>query len=200
MTDWLRLILMIFYAPMRGMREVRDRATLAPAGVLALLANTAFFIFLTGFYLGTVGDSRQLLIALWLVIQAAGLLVLIAVFFSPLTIFFANLFERRASFRLIFQQEYSALTSTLFYGFTAASLVTIFLTAVGKITGLQFRLGRSLFYWFLTQRSLHPEVSVPGVDERLITPNLFAAALSVLALLVVFGIWSMLATRVVFRL
>ncbi len=30
MIDWLRFLLMIFYAPLRGMREIRDRGSLAP--------------------------------------------------------------------------------------------------------------------------------------------------------------------------
>ncbi len=31
MTDWLRPLLLMFYAPTRGMAEVRDRAPLGPA-------------------------------------------------------------------------------------------------------------------------------------------------------------------------
>jgi len=39
MIDWLRLLLMIFYAPLRGMREVRDRSSIAPIALLAVLSQ-----------------------------------------------------------------------------------------------------------------------------------------------------------------
>jgi len=42
MTDWLRLLLMIFYAPVRGMREIRDRGSLAPAAFFAFLGQVAY--------------------------------------------------------------------------------------------------------------------------------------------------------------
>ena len=42
MTDWLRLLGMIFYAPLRGMREVRDRGALLPAIVCAYLSQVAY--------------------------------------------------------------------------------------------------------------------------------------------------------------
>ena len=35
---------MMFYAPARAMREVRDRGALAPAGLVALLAHALFFL------------------------------------------------------------------------------------------------------------------------------------------------------------
>ncbi len=40
--DWLRLALMIFYAPLRGLREVRDRPPLAGMGLLAFISQLAF--------------------------------------------------------------------------------------------------------------------------------------------------------------
>ena len=42
MIDWLRVPLMIFYAPLRGMREVRDRGSLAPIALIAVLSQFAF--------------------------------------------------------------------------------------------------------------------------------------------------------------
>jgi hypothetical protein len=35
MIDWLRFLLMIFYAPVRGMRGMRDRGSLAPVALIA---------------------------------------------------------------------------------------------------------------------------------------------------------------------
>ena len=42
MIDWLRFVLMIFYAPMRGMRGMRDRGSLAPVALIAFLSQAAY--------------------------------------------------------------------------------------------------------------------------------------------------------------
>ena len=42
MLDWLRFLLMIFYAPVRGMRGMRDRGSLAPVVLIAFVAQFAF--------------------------------------------------------------------------------------------------------------------------------------------------------------
>ncbi|MDQ2938815.1 MAG: hypothetical protein M3R67_15145, partial [Acidobacteriota bacterium] len=57
--DWLRLVLMIFYAPTRGLREVRDRASLAPAALVALIAHAVFFLCVTWLYLGYLINPRH---------------------------------------------------------------------------------------------------------------------------------------------
>ena len=44
MIDWLRFLLMIFYAPVRGMRGMRDRGSLAPVAVIALLGQLAYTV------------------------------------------------------------------------------------------------------------------------------------------------------------
>ena len=42
MMDWLRYLLMIFYAPVRGMRGMRDRGSLAPVVLIAFLSQVAY--------------------------------------------------------------------------------------------------------------------------------------------------------------
>ena len=42
MIGWLRLVLMIFYAPLRGLREARDRGSLLPIAVIAFLSQAAY--------------------------------------------------------------------------------------------------------------------------------------------------------------
>ena len=42
MIDWLRFLLMIFYAPVRGMRGMRDRGSLAPVALIAFLGQSAY--------------------------------------------------------------------------------------------------------------------------------------------------------------
>ena len=191
---------MIFYAPTRGIREVRDRGSLAPAGLVALLAHGAFFFALTWLFLGNLINPRQPLAILFVLFQSAGSLVFIALVFCPLALFLANIFERRASFRLLIQQEYSALAATMFYALTAASLITAILTVAGRLSGVQQTLAHRSLEWILIQRSqLRPEM-LPAIDERLLSPELLAAALSFLILVVVFSIWAMLAMRIVFRL
>ena len=196
--DWLRLLLMVFYAPARGIREVRDRATLASSGLVALVVHAVFFF--TLIYFGGVINLRRPLTVLLVFFQSAGSLLFIALVFVPLTLFLANLFERRASFRLLVQQEYSVLTSTMFYALMASSLVTTLLTVVGRLLGLQQMLGERLLAWTIAQRSQIPPEMLPAFDERLLRPELFATVVPVMVLFAMFAFWSMFVLRVVFRL
>ena len=45
MSDWLRPLLLMFYAPARGMAEVRERAPLGPAFVMSLLAQFGVMLY-----------------------------------------------------------------------------------------------------------------------------------------------------------
>ncbi len=200
MVDWLRLVLMVFYSPVSGMREVRDRATLAPSGFVALIAQGIFFFCLTWFYLGDLISPLRPIILLSSLFQAAGYLLFVAAIFVPLALFLANVFERRASFRLLIQQEYSALAATMFYALTASSLIAIAISAIGKVTGLQQILGARTLEAFKAQRSqISPEM-LPAFDEQLLSSGLFAAAFSLMVLLVLFGVWATVALRVTLRL
>src|SRR5207247_515607 len=144
---------MIFYAPLRGVREVRDKAGLAPAGLVALLAHAAFFLSITWFYTGYLITARRPFAILMVVLQSAGFLVYVALIFSPLTLFLANIFERRASFRLLIQQEYSALAATMFYALTAASLITTILTVAASLSGVQLAMAQRFIEWFVARRN-----------------------------------------------
>jgi tetratricopeptide (TPR) repeat protein len=198
--DWLRLILMIFYAPMRAMREVRDRGALAPSGLVALVTHAVFFFCLTWFYLGALINPRRPLAILFVFFQSAGSLLFIAVVFCPLALFLANLFERRASFRLLIQQEYAALASTMFYALTASSLIATLLTIAGTLSGVQRTIAARMFATFLSERSQFPPEMFAGIDARLISPALFAVGLSFMTFLFFFGIWATLGLRILFRL
>ncbi len=200
MLNWLRLVLMMFYAPARGMKEVRDRGSLASVGLVALIAHAAFFFCLSWFYLGHVVNARRPLALVFVFFQSAGSLVIIALIFVPLVLFLANVFERRASFRLLLQQEYSALASTMFYALAAASLITTVLTIVGRLSGVPQKLARRMLEVVLAQRSqVNPEV-LAAIETGLLNPEVIAAGLSVIALAVIFSIWAVLALRTVFRL
>lgn len=198
-VDWLRIVLITFYAPGRAMREVRDRAALAPSGLVALIATTLFFFTFTCFYLRSLIDISHPFMVFWLVVQSGSLLVLIALIFSPLSIFLSNLLDRRTSFKLLAQQEYASLTSCLFYGLASSSLITTLVTVAGKVSGIQLVMAQKLLQMVLYQRSLRPD-AVAGIEESLLTAEVFAVILSFMTLLLVFGISAVLALRVVFRL
>jgi tetratricopeptide (TPR) repeat protein len=184
-----------FYAPARGLREVRDRGSLASTGFVALFVNGAFFLCVTLFYIRHLLDASSLGKIFSLLIQSGSFLVLLAVFFSPATLFLTNVLDRRGSFRLLFQQEYSTLTSVLFYGLSSASLIATLITIAGKISGVQETLATRMLNVLLARGPLPP-----AFGTELITPGLIAAGLSVLILFFVFGVWAMLAIRVVLRL
>src|ERR1043166_7130166 len=98
---------MVFYAPGRGLREVRDRAPLAAVGLMAL-ASQLLYIFSTQWLAG----NRVLLSAgpglvMRVLFQSTLSLLLIAGVLVPLIAFVANIFERRGRFSLLLQQEYT---------------------------------------------------------------------------------------------
>ena len=191
---------MIFYAPVRGMREVRDRGALAQSGVVAFVVNTVFFLLLAWLYLRPIIDPRRPVVAIWVIIQSASCLVLVALVFSPLAIFIANLFERRGSFRLLLQQEYSPFTSSLFYASSASALIAFIITIAGKLSGVQEVLAARMLEGFLAQRSQVPPEMLARIEGGFLTPGGFAALLSFLVLLFVFSIAAIVALWTVFRL
>ena len=69
---------MIFYAPARGLREVRDRAPLAAMALVALLAHGLFFVCIALLNLGYLVNARSPFVIFSLLLQAAGSLVIVA--------------------------------------------------------------------------------------------------------------------------
>jgi tetratricopeptide (TPR) repeat protein len=188
---------MVFYAPARGLREVRDRASLASAALVGLITYAAFFYFVTALYLSSLINPRHPATILSIVLQSAGFLVIIAIVFCPLSLFLSNLFARRGSFRLLLQQEYAALAATMFYSLAAASLIASLLTAIASLSRVQQGLSQQMLAAMLEQRDkLPPEL----LDQNLLRAETFAVGLSLMVLLGVFGVWAVMAVRTVFRL
>ena len=131
MLDWLRLLLMIFYAPLRGMREVRDRA-LAPIAFLAFLSQVAFNL-MTERFSGTA--SRDGMFSD--IFQGALTVVLIAVIFVPILTLVANAFDRRGSFRVVITQEYAPVAATMLYVLIATNILALAMAAVLHYSGAQ---------------------------------------------------------------
>jgi tetratricopeptide (TPR) repeat protein len=188
----------MFYAPLRGMAEVRDRAPLGAATLLAWLAQSLY----TAYVLWPVMSGA------WLRSSGAGLFtVLVGSFFSvlftgvvfvPVTILVANAFERRASFGLAVQQDYAATASAVFYAWAAACLAAFPFHLLARATGVeQTVVARTaeLTRTLAEQQNFPPESVALMLDAgRLLESFAQTVLLPFLAL------WIFLALREVFRL
>jgi tetratricopeptide (TPR) repeat protein len=137
MTDWLKLLAMIFYAPLRGMREARDHGSLGPAVVCAYLSQVAC-AFAQQWFQGTqslLKPSPMILASAFF--GGVAPILIVAIVVVPLMALITNLFDRRGSFSVVLQQEYGSLSSVAFYVFTAASLATILVAVFFHFSGFQ---------------------------------------------------------------
>lgn len=199
MLDWLRMLSMVFYAPGRALREVRDRATLAPAGLLALVCQVVFLTLLCAMFLKGVVNPLRPMSLLLLVFQSAGCLLFIAFIFVPVVILLQNLFERRGSYRLIMQQEFSAVVATLFLGWAAASVISLLLTVAGQLSGVLPALGRDTFNSFLLQKDQMAPEALQRI-QAFLNPPAFSAGVALMMMVAIFGIWCVAGLRTVFRI
>lgn len=197
MVDWLRLFLMMFYAPVRAMSGVRDRAPLGPALLLALAAQLVYTIFTQRFYLGGAIYPGRAITTLF---QS---LLFIAIIVVPVAALVANLLERRGSFRLVLQQEYASLASAIFYAWAAANIIALPLAFLVKAGGYQdayvrdaIEMTRNFLEW-LQQNKV--DVPPEAIAEQL-NPRTHAKTLYVMLVLPLFGLGALLAIREVFRI
>jgi len=130
MLDWLRLLLMIFYAPVRGMRGMRDRGSLAPVALIAFLGQFAYGFAAKRFAGATYG-------VVWELFHTAKIIAIVAIVLVPLLTLIANIFERRGSFRVVLTQEYAPLAASVFYVLTAANLFGLLVVTVLHYSGFQ---------------------------------------------------------------
>ncbi len=136
MTDWPRLIAMIFYAPLRAMREVRDRGALFPAIICAYISQV-IYTFVIQWLVGNASLFARPQVIAGNLFQAATSLLPILIVLVPLLALTSNLFDRRGSFGLVLQQEYASLGSVIFYALIAANLVTILISIFFHFSGVQ---------------------------------------------------------------
>jgi tetratricopeptide (TPR) repeat protein len=192
MVDWLRFLLMMFYAPVRAMSEVRDRAPLGPALLLALASQVVYAVFTQRFYLNGAVYPRLVLTTL---VQS---LLFIAIIFVPVTTLIANLLDRRGSLRLVLQQEYASLASTIFYAWTAANIIGMPLALVANTSGYQASYVQDSIELV---RRFQPMLNFPPeVMAELLNPRTHAGNLYRMIVLPFFGLGALLAVREVFRL
>lgn len=201
MLDWLRLVLMIFYAPARGLREMRDRGALGQAALIALFSQVAYLLvtqWLSGEKNLVFGGHRA---AVGLLFQSALSLLLMAGVLTPIIAFVGNLFERRGSFGLLLQQEYASLGSTVLYALAIANLLTVPIAIFFNVTGMQAAYIASSLESAAQVRSwlrLTPEMEAQ-LQSALSDPRLVAASLFRTVKLSLFLVTAVLAVRAVLR-
>ena len=197
MSDWLRPLLLMFYAPARGMAAARDAAPLGPAVLLAALAQSALMLYVLwphafarpGAGLAGLGP------VVWKVL---GSLLFTGIVFVPALIFVANVLERRAGFGLALQQEFAPVASAVFYARAVAALVALPCAALARLSGFEAAVLAE------TQRNLAQFAARQGVSpdelrvmaDQLALPESFAFTL----MLPFFAAWVWVAARQAFRL
>jgi len=197
MIDWLRLLLMIFYAPMRGMREIRDRGSLAPAAFLAFLGQIAYSLVIDKFSGVNVSGGGMILSE---VFQAAIIVVLVAVVLVPILTLVANTIDRRGSFRVVITQEYAPVAATMFYVLTAANVVSILIAALLHFTGLQYQQVAAMIQNADQTRAMLPNTEqFARAAEQLKNPTILAQGLFQMPKLVLFAFGTVLGVKDVFR-
>ena len=193
---------MIFYAPVRGLREVRDRAPLAAIGLMALASQLVYLIssqLLAGNHAFIVANPGFVVRVLF---QAALSLLLIAGVLVPLLAFVANIFERRGRFSLLLQQEYASLASTLLYAVVIANIVTIPVAIFFHFSGIQasyvtqsLQSVSQVQSWVWLPPDVRAQLQVTLSDPIIVAANLFRSVK-----LFIFLIGTVLSVREVFRI
>lgn len=191
--DWLRPLLLMFYAPARGLAEVRDRAPLGPAFLLALLAQCGVLFYVMWPLLAPAGASpgggRAAFSIFWSSVQSV---LFVAIVFVPLAVFVANVFERRASFGLALQQDYASVASAVFYSRAAASLAALPLAVLARATGFEAEV------YAQTQKMVEElQRQSPGTPQ-LIDPAQMAESFAFTLILPLFALWLLVAVREAF--
>lgn len=191
--DWLRPLLLMFYAPARAMAEVRDRAPLGPAFLLALAAQGGVLLYVMWplFTREAVafGGARAALSVFW---SSAQSILFVAIVFVPLLIFVANLLERRGSFGVAVRQEYAAAASTVFYARAAASLAALPLAVLARLSGFEAEVYEN------TKRMAEEMQRQTPDAAQLISPAQLAESFAFTLILPLFTLWLLSAAREAF--
>jgi tetratricopeptide (TPR) repeat protein len=193
---------MIFYAPARGLREVRDRAPLTGIGLMALLSQIVYFAvtnWLAGNRTFVLSGPASVIRILF---QSTLSLLLIGGVLVPLIAFVANVFERRGRFSLLLQQEYASLASTFLYALAIANIVTIPVALFFNLSGIQasyvaqsLQSAAQVETWVRLPPELRAQLQVALSDPRIVAAGLFRTVK-----LLLFVVATVLGVREVFRI
>jgi tetratricopeptide (TPR) repeat protein len=198
----LRPFFMMFYAPQRALSEVRERAPLGSALLLAVVMQSAGSVY--GLWSRGAGQGLSLstrVLVNVIVIQPIGLVLLIGVILVPITIFVANLFERRGSFSVAIQQEYASLASTIFYAWAAASLVALPLSVIAHASGLEAATMQAVQRLKELQGQMRlGEPPPPGAFSIEWDAARYVLLTILFSPLPWFAVWAIIGVRTVFRL
>ncbi|MDQ1610866.1 MAG: hypothetical protein QOG00_797 [Pyrinomonadaceae bacterium] len=202
MLDWLKPLLMMFYAPVRAMGLVRDRAPLGFAAALALGAKVIYVLYAQWPYLAApllgADDGGGASVAFAVLSGTVGSLLLVAVIFVPGLVFFANLFERRGSFSLVLQQEFAPTASAVCYAWAAAHIIALPLAVISRASGFEAQwLAKVQEFWetFGRQQNVTPDVMAQLTDPQQLSQSISSAIV-----LPFFLLWTLVGVREVFRL
>lgn len=195
MIDWLRSLLMIFYAPLRGMRSVRDRGALAPVALMAFLSQAAFNFVMEKFGVVVAGGVLSDLF------RAGKVVAFVAIIVVPILTLVANTIDRRGSFRVVLTQEYAPLAASLFYVLTAANIFSLLLATFFHYSGIQ-----ASYVAYMIQHVDESRKWVPAgadsadVTELLTNPVMLSYSLFTFSHRVLFAIGAVLGVRETFRM
>ena len=193
MLDWLRFLLMIFYAPVRGMRGMRDRGSLAPVVLIAFAGQFAFGYVVKKFAGAQYGIT-------WELFHTAKVIAIVAIVLVPILTLVANMFERRGSFRVVLTQEYAPLAASLFYALTAANLLSLLIAVVLHYSGIQAQTVAMLLQAYQTPGAA-PEFTQSGpLAEQFKNPVFLAYSVFVMFQRGLFGIGMIVAVKDTFRM
>jgi tetratricopeptide (TPR) repeat protein len=192
---------MIFYAPARGIREVRDRAPLAAIGLMAFISQLAYVLVTSWLS----GNSTFLFFGpasvLSILFQSTLSLLLIGGVLVPVIVFVANIFERRGGFSLLLQQEYASLASTFLYALVVANFATIPVALFFHFSGIQatyvaqsLQSAGQVDAWARLPPEFRAQLQVALSNPRLVAAGLFRTVK-----LAFFVIGVVVAVREVFR-
>ncbi len=194
MINAIKTLLMMFYAPARAMADVRDRAPLMQAALIALVTQTLYTVYTQWPHLSGNLNARSLFTLLAVVLVSARTLFVLAVIFTPLVIFFANLFGERRQVSLVVRHEYAASSATLLYAWAAANLAALPLAALSRINGFE----RAVIDQSL-QRAAEWQRALPPNTPPLVYEQQMLESFALMIMLPFFGVWAALAVRKVFN-
>jgi tetratricopeptide (TPR) repeat protein len=191
-----------FYAPARGLREVRDRAPLVPIGLMAFLSQIAYFIATQWLSGGTTFLLRGPGAIVSILFQSALSLLLVGGVLVPIIAFVANIFERRGRFSLLLQQEYATLAATFLYALAISNILTIPVSIFLNLSGIQasyvaqsLQSAAQVETWLRLPPDVRAQLQIALSDSRLVAEGLFRTVK-----LLFFAIAAVVGVREVFRI
>lgn len=192
---------MIFYAPLRGMREVRDRGSLFPAIITAYVAQV-IYVFAIQWLVGQRAFLTRPQVIPSNLFQAATSLLPILIVLVPLILLVANLFDRRGSFGLVLQQEYASLACVILYAVIGANLMTLLISGFFHFSGVQAAYVASSLQ---SAQQIKMMFNFPAevqreLERELGDPSFIAGSLFRTVKIAIFSIGALEAVRKVFRL